>query len=120
MVKHERGVSGSVQVVLLLPFVLGLFLVALQWGLVHWAQSTADAAARHAVHVASITDPNTGSREGSELLHNGALVNSSLDVTTHGDAITSRVQASAVRVLPGFNVDVHASSTGHRAGVTKP
>ena len=42
----QRGMSGSVQTVIVLPVALGLFLLLLQWSLVGWADATALAAAQ--------------------------------------------------------------------------
>ena len=43
--RDQRGMSGSVQVTLLLPLAMLVLLAALQWSLLVWAESTALAAA---------------------------------------------------------------------------
>ena len=51
----DRGLSGSVQLAVLLPFALGIFLLLLQWSLVTWAEATALAAAQEAARTAGLS-----------------------------------------------------------------
>ena len=50
----QRGLSGSVQVTLLLPLAILVLLAALQWALLLWAESTAMAVAQDSARAAAV------------------------------------------------------------------
>ena len=52
--RKQRGMSGSVQVTLLLPLAMLVLLAALQWSLLLWAESTAMAAAQDSARAAAV------------------------------------------------------------------
>jgi len=52
--RDQRGLSGSVQVTLLLPLAMLVLLAALQWSLLLWAESTAMAAAQDSARAAAV------------------------------------------------------------------
>lgn len=73
--RDERGLSNSVQFTLLLPLTFGILLLVLQWSLVHWAESTALAAAQEGAAVASAHDGSgaAGSTAARQVADNGSL-----------------------------------------------
>lgn len=117
---EERGLGGSVQVVLLLPFVLGLFLATLQWGLHYWAHSTVEAAASSAVDVAVVEDIGAGREEGLEVLGNGSLTRSDVWVSDRGNGITATAEGEALRVVPFIDLRVESTVMAVRDVVTRP
>ena len=64
--RDQRGLSGSVQVTLLLPLAMLVLLAALQWSLLLWAESTAMAAAQDSARAAAVLG---GSVEDGHLQH---------------------------------------------------
>ncbi|AQP47026.1 hypothetical protein BW730_05355 [Tessaracoccus aquimaris] len=51
---RQRGMSGSVQAVILLPAALGIFLLLVQWSMLAWADAVALAAAEHGAAVTAV------------------------------------------------------------------
>lgn len=106
--REERGLSGSVQVTLLLPLAMLVLLAALQWSLLLWAESTAMAAAQDSARAAAVL---RGSVEDGREAGRRALLNSSLsDATVRVDRAatftTAVVEGTAIRVLPVVDVAV--------------
>ena len=111
--RNERGLSGSVQVTLLLPLVFGIFLLALQWAMMSWAQATAHAAAQDAARAAamagsSVTVGNTVAREATS---NGSLEDVSSTVHRGAAETSAVVTGKALVVVPFFPTDIHAEAT---------
>ena len=104
--RDERGMSGSVQVTLLLPVALGIFLLLLQWSLVSWADATALAAAQQGAAVTARLDATAGQgrAEARAVADNGSLSAVSVSVD-QGRARTSvTVTGRAMSVLWGRSV----------------
>ena len=97
----ERGLSGSVQLALLLPFALGIFLLLLQWSLVTWAEATALAAAQETARAAAVIDGSEqeGRSAGSKAAGNGSLTGVTVAVDRGPERTTATVTGNAVVVL---------------------
>ena len=69
--RDQRGLSGSVQVTLLLPLAMLVLLATLQWSLLLWAESTAMAAAQDSGRrrPGRLHRGRPGSRETGHLQH---------------------------------------------------
>lgn len=120
MARCQRGLSGSVQVTLLLPLAIGIFLAALQWGMVHWAQATALAAAQQASSTAARGSVEQGRQEGMAVTANGALHDVDLAIRQGATSVSAEVTGNAVRLLPLIDVGVHASVDSPRERITTP
>lgn len=122
MQRCERGLSGSVQVALLLPFVLGTFLLALQWAMLAWAETTAQAAAQDGARAAAAfgSTSEQGHRAALDAAANGSL--DDVTVTIHrGATMTSAaVSGKALAVIPLFPVTVESSATAPTERLTRP
>ena len=116
----DRGLSGSVQLAVLLPFALGIFLLLLQWSLVTWAEATALAAAQEAARTAAVHDGSEadGRASGAEAAGNGALTRVRVVVDRGPRQTTATVTGTAVVVLWPRAVSQTASAATER--VTAP
>ncbi len=103
MTRHddERGLSGSVQAVVLLPLTIGILLSLLQWSLQYWAESTALAAAQQGVAVASAYDGRwaDGEAAAAEVAGNGSLSGVRVSITRGARTTTATVSGRAVVVI---------------------
>ena len=97
--RDQRGMSGSVQVTLLLPLAMLVLLAALQWSLLLWAESTAMAAAQDSAE--------DGREAGRRALFNSALGDATVKVDRAAAFTTAVVEGTAIRVLPMVDVTVH-------------
>lgn len=97
----ERGVSGSVQLALLLPFAVGIFLLLLQWSLVTWAEATALAAAQETARAAAVVDGSEaeGRDAGTRAAGNGSLTGVTVTVDRGARQTTATVTGKAVVVI---------------------
>lgn len=120
MKPDQRGLSGSVQTALLLPVVLGLFLATLQWGMIHWAQSTALAAAQEGAASAARGTQPQGLDSARRLADNGAFSHVSVEVDRGPTRVVSTVSGQALRILPLVDVGVEKSATVATERVTRP
>lgn len=99
--KGQRGLSGSVQTVVILPVTLGILLLLIQWSLVSWADATALAAAQEAAAVAAPVGASVaeGQAAGTAVAGNGSLTGAEVSVSRVGDRIHATVRGRAVQVL---------------------
>ena len=99
--RNERGVSNSLQFVLLLPLAFGVFLLVLQWGLVFWADATALAAAQEGAAVAAVLDGSVadGNDAALEAAGNGSLSGVMVEIERGARETTATVTGEAVSVL---------------------
>jgi len=104
--RSQRGLSGSVQVTLLLPVALGIFLLLLQWSLVSWADATALAAAQQGAAVSARLDGSEeqGAAEAREVAGNGALGPVSVAVDRGPFSTSVTVKGPARAILWGRSV----------------
>lgn len=93
--------SGSVQVVVLLPLLLGIFLLLSQWALVAWAEATALAAAQQGASNASRwgSDGRAGQAAAREVAANGSLADVRVQVTRGSAHTTVTVEGTAVALV---------------------
>ncbi len=120
MDRDQRGLSGSVQTALLLPLVVGLFLAALQWGMIHWAEATALSAAQEAAVSAARGTQAQGVASAQQLAGNGSLSSVSIDVSRGTTTAVSVVSGEALRIVPLIDVTVEKSATVTVERVTRP
>ncbi len=116
----DRGLSGSVQLAVLLPFALGIFLLLLQWSLVTWAEATALAAAQEAARTTAVHDGSEGAGRGAgaDVAGNGSLTGVHVVVDRGPRRTTATVTGTAVVVLWPRAVSQTASAATER--VTAP
>ena len=108
----QRGLSGSVQVTLLLPLAMLVLLAALQWSLLLWAESTAMAAAQDSARAAAVLGGSAedGREAGRRALFNSALGDATVKVDRAAAFTTAVVEGTAIRVLPMVDVTVHQAA----------
>ena len=101
LIGRERGLSHSVQVVVLLPFFFGIFLALLQWSLDAWGQTTALAAAQEAAQVAAAVggSKSDGVASGTAVSENGSLSNVTVEVVRGSRETVVTVSGNPVTVL---------------------
>lgn len=106
--QDHRGLSGSVQVTLLLPLAVLVLLAALQWSLLLWAESTAMAAAQDSAREAAVLGGSgtAGLKAGEQAVSNSALNDVTVEVDRAPTFTTAVVRGSAIQVLPMVNVTV--------------
>lgn len=99
--RNERGLSGSVQAVVLLPVSIGIMFSLLQWSLQYWAEATALAAAQQGAAVASAYDGTRadGVAAASEVADNGALTGVRVEIARGARSTTASVRGRAVVVV---------------------
>ncbi|HMQ65964.1 MAG TPA: pilus assembly protein [Arachnia sp.] len=116
----DRGLSGSVQLAVLLPFAIGIFLLLLQWSLVTWAEATALAAAQESARAAAAYDGSeaVGAASGAGVAGNGSLTGVKVIVDRGPRQTTATVTGTAVVVLWPRAVSQTASAATER--VTTP
>lgn len=109
----ERGLSGSVQVTLLLPFTIGIFLLALQWAMLSWADATARAAAEDGARVAAEfgSSAEHGKHVALGAAGNGSLSAVSAVVERGAGTTEATVSGRALAVVPFFPVDVQRTAS---------
>lgn len=97
----QRGLSGSVQAVVLLPLSIGILLSLLQWSLQYWAESTALAAAQQGVAVAAAYDgrPGDGEAAAAEVAGNGSLSQVRVSISRGVRTTTATVTGRAVVIV---------------------
>lgn len=93
--------SGSVQVAVLLPLTLGIFLLLLQWSLVAWADATALAAAQQGASSAARLGSDTADAraEAGVVAGNGSLRSVRVTVQRGTRQTTATVSGTVVTVL---------------------
>lgn len=86
---------------MLLPLTLGVMLLLLQWSLVSWAQSTAQAAAHEGAAIAARLGGSAaeGREAAAEVADNGAVSSVSVVVERGGTETVATVTGRAVTVL---------------------
>ena len=97
----NRGLSNSVQVVVLLPMLIGLFLLLLQWSLHAGGDATARAAAQQAAVTAAAYDGDAGRGQtaGEQVANNGALRDVRVEVRRGATETTATVSGAVVVVV---------------------
>lgn len=113
---HQRGMSESVQLALLLPLIFGVFLLLLQWGLISWAQATALGAAQESAAVAALR--GAGEADGREAagraVENGSLTGVRVSVEKGSRLTHCVVTGRAVAVLFPYEVEARATAATER------
>ena len=106
--RGQRGLSGSVQVTLLLPLAMLVLLAALQWALLLWAESTAMAAAQDSARAAAVLGGSAtdGQEAGKRAIFNTAISDVTVTVDRAPTFTIAVVEGTAIRVLPMVNVTV--------------
>lgn len=101
MKRAQRGLSNSVQVSVLLPLTLGIFLGLLQWSLNAWGEATALAAAQAASASAAALGATEadGVTAAADVHRNGALSAVSVDVRRGTTTTTATVTGRPTLVL---------------------
>ena len=104
----QRGLSGSVQVTLLLPLAMLVLLAALQWALLLWAESTAMAAAQDSARAAAVLGGSVadGREAGKRAIFNTSINDVTVNVDRAPTFTIAVVEGTAIRVLPMVNVTV--------------
>lgn len=99
--RDERGLSNSVQVAVLFPLGLGVFLALLQWALIVWAESSAIAAAQQGASVAAQLGSTEaeGRQAALEAADNGSLHEVSATIERGPRVTSATVTGRAVVVL---------------------
>lgn len=122
MRRNERGLSGSVQLSLLLPLAIGVFLLALQWAMVSWATTTAHAAAQDAARAAAAHDASAsdGRRVAIEAAENGSLSGVTATVDRAAFTTTATVRGQALTVVPLFPTTIEATANVPTERLTNP
>ena len=115
----QRGMSESVQLAVLLPLLIGIFLLLLQWALISWAQSTATSAAQESAAAAALHGARAadGLAVGERALSNGSLSRASVRVEKGATITRSVVRGRAVAVLFPYEVVAEATSPTERVTV---
>ena len=106
--RGQRGLSGSVQVTLLLPLAMLVLLAALQWALLLWAESTAMAAAQDSARAAAVLGGSVadGREAGKRAIFNTSINDVTVNVDRAPTFTIAVVEGTAIRVLPMVNVTV--------------
>lgn len=109
------------QVSLLLPFVLLVFLLALQWAMHAWATTTAHAAAQDAARVAAAhgSSESAGRSTGSDAADNGSLTDVRVTVARGPVETTAVVEGRALVVVPLFPTPVRAEAAAPTERLTR-
>ena len=111
----ERG-SATTEVVLLTPVLLFLVMAIIQFGLWYHAQHVAQAAAEQGVRTARSNGSNVeaGRQRAEDFLSDVAptLIGSPVVVADReGDVASVTVDGTAVALLPGLTLTVHAEAS---------
>ncbi|BCR81055.1 hypothetical protein SK1NUM_14980 [Arachnia rubra] len=109
MVRNDqRGLTGSVQVALLLPLAVLVLLATLQWALLLWAESTAMAAAQDSARAAAALGASEadGQAAGERAVSNSGIGNVTIAVSRTTGFSNAVVRGAAIRVLPLVDVTV--------------
>lgn len=113
--RPERG-SAAVEMVLVMPVVLVLFLILVQLAVTGFAHRAAESAAEEALAAASAYrgSAGTGHVAGREALAHldGGLHNVSISVRRSATNATATVTGTAPRLAPGFPVGVSVTVRG--------
>lgn len=114
LVRHdERGLNNSVSIVLLLPLVLSLLFLGMQWAMVAWANASAHAAAQEGARAAAAfgATASAGESTAARAINDAALIGASVEASRGATTATVSVRGQAVRLVPGFPVEVDVTST---------
>lgn len=119
--RNERGMSGSVQMAILFPLTIGMFLLALQWALWTWADATANAAAEDGARAAAMHGSNeaAGLEAAKRATEGDALANVRIDVDRGATHTTVKVRGEALSVIPLMHSQVTATATVPTERVTR-
>ncbi|SDL80880.1 TadE-like protein [Tessaracoccus oleiagri] len=110
------------QVTLLLPFVLGIFLLALQWAMYSWAETTAQAAAQDGARAAAAFNGTAahGRSVAFAAADNGSLDTIRADVRRGPRVSSATVTGRALGVIPLFPVTVSVTADTPTERLTQP
>lgn len=102
--------------VILVPALLLLIMLVVQFGLWYHAQHVVQAAAQEGARAARAegATPEEGAERASAFLSSvggEAVQNAEVDAARTGDVVTVRVSARAPAVVPGLRLDVAAAAT---------
>lgn len=113
--RDERG-EAVTETVILMPVLLLLIMLVIQFGLWYHAQHVVQAAAQEGARAARVegATADDGMRTASAFLtSNGGegIDGPDVRVTRDDDTVTVEVSAQAPAVVPGLRLGVHASAT---------
>jgi len=113
--RDERG-EAVTEMVILVPALLLLIMLVVQFGLWYHAQHVVQAAAQEGARAARAegATPEEGAERASAFLSSvggEAVQNAEVDAARTGDVVTVRVSARAPAVVPGLRLDVAAAAT---------
>lgn len=113
MTRDERGMSSSVQLSLLFPMIIGLFLLTLQWAMYAWGEATAKAAAEDAARTAAVYGSSAAAGQAVALAaaNNDSLADVTAQVQRGATTTTARVKGKALAVVPLFPTAIHATAS---------
>lgn len=116
----QRGMSGSVQAVVLLPFAFTILLLLIQWALVAWADATALAAAQEAAARAAALggSPAEGRAAGLGVAGNGSLHHVRVEVLRGAQETSATVTGQAMALVWPREIEMTAVAATER--VTGP
>jgi Flp pilus assembly protein TadG len=111
--RDERG-EATTEMVLIVPVLLLLVFMVIQFGLWYHANQVAEAAAQEGVRTARMEDGTQEagqSRAESFMAQNGAMVeDSSVTVTRTDETARVEVNGSIASLVPGLTFPVHAEA----------
>lgn len=111
--RDERG-EATTEMVLIVPVLMLLVFMVIQFGLWYHANQVAEAAAQEGVRTARMEDGTQGagrSRAESFMAQNGAMVeDTSVTVTRTDETARVEVNGSIASLVPGLTFPVHAEA----------
>lgn len=109
----QRGLSSSIQLTILFPLFIGIFLLTLQWAMLFWADAAAQAAAEDAAHAAAAYGANAsdGQRLALEAAATPALQQVRVSASRDSYAAHVTIEAKAFGILPFFPTTIRAEAS---------
>ena len=113
MMRNERGMSSSLQLSLLFPMIIGIFLLTLQWTMLAWAEATAEAAAQDGARAAALLGGTSAAGRSAALAAatNDSLAGIKARVDRGPITTTATVTGQALTVVPMFPTTITATAT---------
>lgn len=112
--RNERG-AGAVEFVLVMPVVMLMFLMLVQWSVQLYNDRIVHAAAREAAVDAASWDGTeaAGQQTARDYLSDTGsdLSNTAIRISTGATEVTATVSGEVMTLLPGFNPRVSATAT---------
>lgn len=109
----ERGLSQSIQLTLLFPVFIGVFLLGLQWAMHAWASAVALAAAQDGARAAAAysAQPAAGEHAARQAIDTDALQEASVSISRGAETTSVTVSGRALSVVPFFDIAVSKSAS---------